>query len=407
MVKIIKDTNGLIFKYTPERFGTIDWIDHSLAEHDRVFIRKVFTFTKNDLIPSTISDDESSDEIRFFRLGTLEGEYYKISKDILDLKYDLRLHHEMEITRKTFVAERDISIFRKIDNLIDEPIIVGGKLGNAIPIEDFNLLIKNFPTSTELKHYTDSRITRVLRDYLGTMTDAEQKLNAFFERKKKLKQPIKQELIIDIETHKFQYVYDELVQMLKSSESYTEHDWQKQLIKILLLIFPKYIEAFEEVRVDDFYSKETEMVDRKIDYLLVDADGHVDIIEIKKPTDNDLMSKSTYRENHRPLSVLSGSVMQTEKYLFYLNKSGIQGEDRIYHKIKSKLPENLKIKITNPKAMLILGREHNLTPQQRFDFEFVRRQYSNVIDIITYDDLLRRVKNIIDMLEQQSEKQGH
>jgi len=47
----------------------------------------------------------------------------------------------MSISDKTFVAERNISIFRKIDNLVKEPIAVGGNINNSIPIDEFEKLI--------------------------------------------------------------------------------------------------------------------------------------------------------------------------------------------------------------------------------------------------------------------------
>ena len=71
------------------------------------------------------------------------------------------------------MAERNISIFRRIDELVDEQIVVGGPRLEAIPEDEFPRLLRDFPTSTELKHYTRKRISRVLREYLDTMTDSE------------------------------------------------------------------------------------------------------------------------------------------------------------------------------------------------------------------------------------------
>jgi hypothetical protein len=39
-----------------------------------------------------------------------------------------------------------------------------------------------------------------------------------------------------------------------------------------------------------------------------------------------------------------------------------------------------------------------LTAAQRRDFEVVRRKYKSVIDIITYDDLLRRLEFVLKQL---------
>lgn len=58
----------------------------------------------------------------------------------------------------------------------------------------------------------------------------------------------------------------------------------------------------------------------------------------------------------------------------------------------------MEIRITNPRAMLIMGRDHNLSNNQLFDFELFKRKYADIIDIITYDDLLRRLEHIINHL---------
>ena len=47
--------------------------------------------------------------------------------------------------------------------------------------------------------------------------------------------------------------------------------------------------------------------------------------------------------------------MQVEKYIFHLNKWGIDGEKMVNEKYKKDLPAGLKINFTNPKGLLILG----------------------------------------------------
>jgi hypothetical protein len=90
--------------------------------------------------------------------------------------------------------------------------------------------------------------------------------------------------------------------------------------------------------------------------------------------------------------------MQVEKYLFHLNKWGVAGEKALNAKYSGDLPAGLQIKVVNPKALVILGRDNNFTAQETFDFEIIRRKYANLMDIITYDDLLRRLDNIIAQL---------
>ena len=99
--------------------------------------------------------------------------------------------------------------------------------------------------------------------------------------------------------------------------------------------------------------------------------------------------------------------MQAEKYLFHLNKWGQAGERDIYDKRKSEFPDGMELKITNPKAMILLGRDNDFSGEQRFDFEIIRRKYANMMDIMTYDDLLRRVENIIAMMRRNVSAQMH
>jgi hypothetical protein len=61
----------------------------------------------------------------------------------------------------------------------------------------------------------------------------------------------------------------------------------------------------------------------------------------------------------------------------------------------------MSLRITNPKAMMILGHDRQTSAQAAFtarqmaDLEIIKRKYANIMDIRTYDDLLRRLDNII------------
>ena len=64
--------------------------------------------------------------------------------------------------------------------------------------------------------------------------------------------------------------------------------------------------------------------------------------------------------------------------------------------------------MTNPKALLLLGRDRRpdgkaaLTHSQAFDLEVIKRKYANMMDVVTYDDLLRRLDRIIASLTARS-----
>ena len=399
MIKISKKNNSLLLTHEPDAFNNVPWIDEKLNTDGEVTLRRTFTFTDADLVPGQIEVDDEEGVERIFKLGTTEGGYFRVGKDILGLKHDLLLDKSMKINLQVFVANRNISIFRKIDELIDEQIIIGGEHDSAIPLSDFEYLQKTFPTTNELTHYARSRISRVLKDYFGTLTDAENQLNGYLAKKKRLVTTSRNSILENFELQKFVYIHSELEGMLKAVDSYSERSWQKKILELLLFIFPKYIAVLENVNIKDFYSKLDKVTNRYIDLMLVDANGNIDIIEVKKPVANALLSRNTYRGNHTPRIELAGSVMQAEKYVFHMSKWGREGELEIYKKRKSELPAGFELKITNPKAMILLGRDNDFDGEQRFDFEIIRRKYANVIDIMTYDDLLRRLENIIVMMK--------
>jgi hypothetical protein len=399
MIKISKQTDSLLLAYEPDPFSGLQWVAEKLKQDGEVTLRRTFTFTTGDIVTQAQHADDGDGGERLFKLGTTQGGYYRINKAILGLKYDLLLDKAMRLDPQVFIANREISVFRRIDELINEQIVIGGENEGAILLVDFQNLLENFPTSTELTHYARSRISRVLKDYFGTLSDAESQLNSYLVKKKRLVAVSRNSILGNFELQKFEYIQSELKGMLKDVNGYTEKDWQKKILELLLFVFPRYIAVLENVHIKDFYSKPGKVTDRYIDLVLVDANGNIDIIEVKKPFANAMLSRNTYRGNHTPRLELAGAVMQAEKYVFHLSKWGQAGDLEIYKKRKTELPAGIELKITNPKALILLGRDNDFSGEQRFDFEIIRRKYANMIDIMTYDDLLRRLDNIIVMMK--------
>ena len=59
------------------------------------------------------------------------------------------------------------------------------------------------------------------------------------------------------------------------------------------------------------------------------------------------------------------------------------------------MPKGIVPQVVNPQGILLLGRSNNFNEQQARDFELIKRQYKNVADIMTYDDLVARFERII------------
>ena len=130
----------------------------------------------------------------------------------------------------------------------------------------------------------------------------------------------------------------------------------------------------------------------------MDANGYVDILEIKKPGVQLLTKQSSYRNNYVPLRDLAGAVQQIEKYIYALNAWGNAGEKELQKRLSRELPDAVAPKIVNLQGILLLGRSNQFNCQQKDDFELIKRQYKHIADIMTYDDLMQRVDNIISAL---------
>lgn len=403
-VEIVKENSFLILSYIDDESGfgwSIESIFNTLDDKEKFFLKKTFYLSKKDLYDSLKADCIENRNIKFI-IGTLDKDYYKIEKTILDINYNLYFFHDIQIKTKHFISYQDISVFKRIDELkIDQSIYIGGQEQSNLPIEVFDKLIKKFPNKHEVKLYVKARVSGIIKDYLDIPDEADVKYESYLNKKiqSSTKKDSSLELLINAEEkRKYEYLKEKLENMLieQNKYNYSEKDWQKEFLGIFKLLFPRYITILSDVEIKSPYANSSEK--KKLDYLFIDSNGYVDIVEIKKPHDNELLYRSKERDNYVPIKHLSSAVMQTEKYIFYLTRWGERGEEELNKKHLDKIPSGLKIKIINPKGMIIMGRENSFKSEQKQDFEIIKRQYKNVIEIITYDDLIQRIKNQIECL---------
>lgn len=403
-IKILKQDSKILLRYEEEFGRGAKWLDDKLKSSGEHTFRRTFTVTSAENVP--INKSEDSESTRYYQIGSTGGEYCAIFRKVLGLKRDLLIHESVKLDLATFVATKDISIFHKIDELVDEQIVVGGTHERAIPDNEFKRLLEEFPTSTELWRYADARIANILGDYLETMSDAEGQLSKYFSNKQKRldisslphKDRVSMRLAKELELQKYQFVLDRLKEMLNDALGYDERVWQQEIKDLLLLIYPQYIVARREMPVKEWYTKQYKMTKRSPDFTLINYAGNVDIVEIKKP-ETLILRNGVYRDNYIASRDLSGTIMQAEKYIFYLNKGGRELEASIQEKVKEYLPRGTEVKIASPKAIVLLGRDEGLSNAQKLDLEIIKRKFANIVDVVTYDDLLRRLQNIIASLK--------
>lgn len=399
MINFTEHSDQLIMRYVPER-GAYDWLVKPLeSEEDISLSGGVFQIRQEIYRPEIDDEGNGMDACYHFVVGHLVDGYYQIDRRFLGIEYDLFIHRTIKFRRATFVAETNIPIFRGFNTYGFSALRVGGEHTETLPGEVFEEMLRQFPNTYELKKYARARVSSMIRSYVPIKVDLEAEYLKYRERKASEKGTQPKISFGKYETDKFSALVQKIEGMLGTAETYTEGQWQAEILQVIQFLYPKYVAAFPEAPVLDTLANKN----RQIDFLLVDASGYVDAIEIKKPFSECLVTSNRYRDNHVPMRELSGTIMQLEKYLYHLNRWGQIGEEKLNERYAEQLPGDLRIKIVNPSGMIIMGRDTVLTPDQRTDFEVIRRKYRHVVEIMSYDDLLRRLKTIRDQFDRRAE----
>ena len=390
--------NELILILTPERFY-IQEILEVLNKGDMWRISRSFVVYKNHIRFEDIEQNELH-----FCVGTIYNEYTLIDSDVIGTEHDFYFSNSIKLDKRYFVAYRNISILAKIDHVVDQDVYIGGEHTEGyIPLETFELLIKKFPKTAELDYYAHARIATIVKEFYPGAEQYEIKFNKYMERQEKnlsstfshnIQTAFKENIAIEI--RQFNGVKRDLIELLNRADSVSEKVWQEQILGLLRLLYPKYIAGIREVKI-----KGVDSHDKYPDFLLVDANGYIDILEIKTPSVQLLTKQSSYRNNYVPVRDLAGAVQQIEKYIYCLNAWGKDGEQKLQKQLSSKLPVTVTPKIVNPQGILLLGRSDQFNGQQKNDFELIKRQYKHIAEIMTYDDLVQRIDNIIAALYQE------
>ena len=360
-----------------------------LGTKDGILIKKTF-FINIDIEHKII--DENTIE---FVIGKVDKNYYSLDKNVFETKNLFYFDKNMKLKQEYFYQPHKISVLKKIDRIIKNDLYIGGDNVNAITEEIYINLIKNFPNQREYIKYQNMRIEYLCENYLPTIKDNKSDYNNYINTKDKnirdsgLKIDKK---IIELEYEKYEYILEKLKEMLKESEKYSENHWQTEIAKILMLLNFNYIGFLEKLRIPI----EEEGKFREPDFILVDSRGFIDIVEIKKADNIQILNNREYRNNYIPSQELSGAIIQCNKYCFWLSQNRKNNEELISEKIKEKYDIDIKINIRNPKFTIILGRSYEFTEKQQKDFRTIKTQYNNVNEILSYDDVIIKIERLLD-----------
>lgn len=392
-LKIVKNEDFLICEYTPFTLNT-SFIFDKISQDGSYTLKRTFSISNDEIL-------EKKEEYIKFIVGEKEDCYYHLNNKVLGIEHNIFIHEDMKTNISSFIAHENISIMKKIDNIIDEDLYIGGESGN-LPESVFEELIKKFPNKRELYLYSNMRIGVLIQDYLLTKKENHINYENYMSNKnrntiiKKNKDIVIEKKIAENEYLKYQYIKEKLVKMLENEKFYLEKDWQKEIANILTLIFPMYQLVVDEVMI------ETDEGKKRPDFVFIDVNGNIDIAEIKKSYNIPIMTKTKYRNNYVASKELTGTLMQIEKYIYHLTRTAKKSEEIIKKKVFNQTQEAVDIYIRNPRGMIILGRSDKLNVEQLRDFEILRRKYKHVADIISYDDLVHRLDSLLKKFENET-----
>ena len=382
------------FEYTEDsiwvskQMENYEWIQEYFEKNPgaRLSLFRVFDVLEEDV---EIVSEGLSTTVNV-RIGSFENGIYKISGDILNSDYSLYIRPGFEITDiRWFISPYGSKIMKTILETIGSDVTVGDEEGD-LSLSVLQSVISQFPTRTEIKHYIETRISKIVSEDLQLVKDHEAAFQTYMDRRRKV--PIREFKDIDeYDLEKFSYLEKQMVHMLDHQDEYDETDWQIQIMNIVCIIFPQYILASREKTLTEVFGH-----NKRVDFLLVDSSGYIDVMEIKTPDIPLLKNNPDPHNNIVPTTKFSDCVMQIETYLYSLMISSNDKLSKIAEKVRLESGTNIKLSVLNPRGLIIMGySESELSDHQKLALEILRRQYSHIADIITYNDLLARIHNII------------
>lgn len=415
-IKFEIENRKLYMMYSPE-FGTA-WLrkllkieeiqipeSHDSSNADVVNIRKTFHIPVENYKPHYFDQSEFDeyDETFVFVIGeeTEDGSYFKISKEIFGIEYNLYIAVDINLDAKFFGRNR-VSVFKEIDRvykndkLYVDKTLIDNPDQNHITENDIRLLSNQIPNEYEMDLYRKNRISSLIEETLN-VESFKPKLEAYVSKRDYSSSGKTDKSffeLVKLDIRKFQYLQKKLTLMLKNSKKYLEADWQKEILKIFRFIYPQYIHVEEKLVLQSYFDRKK----LETDIVLIDIDGNIDLIEIKRP-DEFLQYKNDYRGNYIPSKNLVGTCMQLQNYLNCLIKTPQKNLEKFRE--EKRLSSELLLKANSPKGYIIFGRDEYIESEEKrkHDFYATRRMFSHIIDVITYDDMLRRLNNIISSLE--------
>lgn len=175
------------------------------------------------------------------------------------------------------------------------------------------------------------------------------------------------------------------------TENPAESEWQK--------FFDEYITLFDSRYVHKInYKNIATGITKYPDLVLVDIYGYIDFYELKK-SGTDLIQ---YDKSHKTWfwsKDVSMVISQVSDYLQKSKENALSYAKAIKDETETDTEQGLEVNIINPRAIIVIGHTKQLdTEKKRNHFKNLRESLKD-IEFVLYDELLERLKNLLDTIK--------
>jgi len=160
-------------------------------------------------------------------------------------------------------------------------------------------------------------------------------------------------------------------------QNLVEYRWQDWFKQNAWVLGSEFVRVLDERDIDPQHIG---------DYLMQAYDGFLDIVEIKRP-DGEMKFWADKQDhgNWVPATDLVKAISQSTRYIYEVEReaNSVKFLERVGN-----------VKTIKPRCVLIFGRSHDWSGQQREAYRILNASYHN-LSIMTYDHVLDRAKRIL------------
>jgi hypothetical protein len=170
-----------------------------------------------------------------------------------------------------------------------------------------------------------------------------------------------------------------------------ESEWQKFFDEYITLFDSRYVHKINYKNIATGLTKFPDLV-------LVDIYGYIDFYELKKSGTELIQYDKSHKTWYWSKDV-SMVIAQASDYLQKAKENALSYSKTIKTETETETEEGLEVNIINPRAIIVIGTTNQLdTEKKKHHFKNLRESLKD-IEFVLYDELLERLKNLLDTIK--------